>query len=625
MSSSRPNRLAFAAARAILGAAQQLQLEVKGKVVGVTSERGRAAAWPELAAERPDERAIPDLDEAADGPWPAPVELRCGWGDGVVRLELRLNVWRQHGAYEGHLALQIVTLPSNRELVWINLTKRLDDAMKRRAATCAIPAHFALWARQGERSARPLTDALTRAAADAGLPALSSTQFHVFDVELPGGDVRPSPAQAFENLTRTALLKLPFVTRGEDADVEGNMLFPVDSARRHAAELPAEATPAEPPPAAVVAGADPQAAREPEASSQENVFYDFILCQNFGPFSFLRWEEMTRLNVIVGENDTGKSHLLKIMYAIARGVEDFTSHTRSDQRPWRDVLAEKLVWTFEPEGGKLGLLARRGVYPTEVALAHVGAILCNENYGVSFAPDAASGPDALSTHPREILAQPSLHALYLPPKEVLTSQNAISFVRERRMFGFDDTYVDLVRALRPEPVVGPLPDELQRVLSSLDELLGGRVVTEQGKFLFVRGSDRFGMSQTAEGIKKIGILARLIQNGELRRNSILFVDEPEMNLHPRAVRALVRMLFDLSRAGVQIFAATHSYFVLKEMEMLARKRREPVTLCSLARDGSGKVEPLFADLMSGLPDTAIGREALAQYDADVELAWNDGS
>jgi hypothetical protein len=620
MSSPQSNRLAFAAAKAILDATQPLELRLRGKTVRVAFTRGTGWEWPTLTSDRP----IVGLDKAVDGPWPPPVELQCDWGDGAVRLELRLNVWRQHGAYEGHLALQVVTIPSNREIVWINLTKRLDDAQKNRAARCIIPANFALWARPGERSARPLTDALTKAAAEAGLSALAATQFHAFDLELPGGGVRPSPLHASQNLVKTALLKLPFVTRGEDSDIEGNAPFPIDSARRHAAQAPAvQEGEARASPAEAAAGAEPPAAQEPPVSSQENVFYDFILCQNFGPFSLFRWEEMSRINVIVGENDTGKSHLLKLMYAIARGVEDFTSHMRSDQRPWRDVLAEKLVWTFEPEGGKLGLLARRGAHPDEVDLAHVGAILCNENYGFSFSPEASSNPDTFRDLPGEILPQPNLHALYLPPKEVLTSQTAIAFVRDRRMFGFDDTYVDLVRALRPEPVVGPLPDELQEVLESLDDLLGGRVVTDQGKFLFVRGGDRFGMSQTAEGIKKIGILARLIENGELRRNSILFIDEPEVNLHPKAVRALVRMLFNLSRAGVQIFAATHSYFVLKEMEILARERKESVTLCSLARDRGGKVEASFTDLLGGLPETGIGREALAQYDAEAELAMRE--
>jgi hypothetical protein len=203
---------------------------------------------------------------------------------------------------------------------------------------------------------------------------------------------------------------------------------------------------------------------------------------------------------------------------------------------------------------------------------------------------------------------------------VLTSLDAIAAVREQlKRFGFDDTYYDLVVALRGEPIQAELPESFQRVLSSLEQLLNGRIETEHGRFLFKRAGDRFDMAQVAEGIKKIGIFARLIQNGSLRRNSILFIDEPETNLHPRAARALVRMLHELSLAGVQIYAATHSYFILKQFELIARKHNTPVRLCCLSRS-EDTIEPSFFDLRDGMPQNGIVEEALKLYDDDVDLA-----
>lgn len=83
------------------------------------------------------------------------------------------------------------------------------------------------------------------------------------------------------------------------------------------------------------------------------------------------------------------------------------------------------------------------------------------------------------------------------------------------------------------------------------------------------------------------------------------------------------MLFDLSLAGVQIIVATHSYFVLKEFEILARSDpREPVMLCSLSRNAEAqRINATFSDLREGLPDTAIGAAALEQYDADIDVSW----
>ena len=608
MSSTLSNKIAFLAAKALLAAGHPFALEVEGNAVQVLAALQSDRTWPTLSGGR----ALQGIEESTAGAWPGAVSSRCTWPHGNVDLELRLNIWRQRGAYEGHLALQVVTIPSNREIVWINLTKRIEDALQAHEQTCSIPANFALWARSGERSARPLMDALTKAATRAGLSSLAPTQFHMFDILLPTGSLSPSTADVFQRLVKTALLKLPFVTRGEEpSDIKGNPPFDISVWRREAAET--LAPPDAPAPQIAVVP-------EPALSSQEDVFFASVGCRDFGPFHSFEWNEMAKINVIVGENDTGKSHLLKLMYALARGVEEFTLGAASDRPPWAKALAEKLLWTFEPLDGRLGQLVRR--HGSESTLLSVDATLCNEEYPFTFGPEASSDPKDFAEISSAIRPQPNLHALFLPPKEVLTSLNAITLVRERRMFGFDDTYVDLARALRLEPMQGVLPDELQKVLDNLDRLLDGRIVTEQGRFFFVRGPEKFGMSQTAEGIKKIGILARLIQSGELRRNSILFLDEPEGNLHPHAARELVRMLFDLSAAGVQIFAATHSYFVLKELEILAREQKEPVMLCSLARGQSG-VEASFADLRKGLPETGIGREALAQYDEDVEVSWKE--
>jgi energy-coupling factor transporter ATP-binding protein EcfA2 len=608
-----PNKLAFLAANSILGAGHSFDLQVQGTAVRVERWPSLGSTWPML----PGKRALDGLEEANDGPWPPPVVVVCDWGNGrgSVQMELRLDISRARGPYEGHLALHLVTLPSNRQLVWINLTARLRDALESGQTTCVIPANISLWTRAGERSARPLTDALMKAAASAGLSPSAPTQLRVFDVALPSGQVSPPPLEVFERLLKTALLKLPFVTRGENSDIQGGAVFDIDPAVDKAAESPPAAPVVEQEP---TSGDQSPAVPEASASSQENLFFDFLGCHDFGPFEHFEWDGMANLNVIVGENDTGKSHLMKLMYALARGVEDVTLDGSSSGRRWAKVLAEKLVSTFEPEDGKLGLLVHRS--GTKLFHTSVEATLCNEDYSFAFGPDAMGSPDDFSEVADQVRPQPRLHALFLPPKEVLTSLDAIAMVRGRRIPGFDDTYFDVAVALRAPPIQAVLPVEMQAVLASLDELLGGRIVTVQGRFLFERGSEHFGMSQTAEGIKKIGILARLIQNEELRRGSILFIDEPEVNLHPRAARALVRMLFDLSRAGVQIFAATHSYFVLKEMEMLARERKEAVMLCSLSRSDSG-IEASFNDLQGGLPETGIGREALAQYDDDVEIAW----
>jgi predicted ATPase len=125
------------------------------------------------------------------------------------------------------------------------------------------------------------------------------------------------------------------------------------------------------------------------------------------------------------------------------------------------------------------------------------------------------------------------------------------------------------------------------------------------------------MSQIAEGIKKISILTTLIRNRTIRKGTILFIDEPETNLHPRAIIALCDMLFSLSRVGVQIYLATHSYFVLKQFEILARKHQESIQLCCLEK--SENISIKFSDLKEGMPDNPIIDASIKLYEEDVRL------
>src|SRR5262249_40749689 len=155
--------------------------------------------------------------------------------------------------------------------VWISLSQRIKDALALGKRSCPIPASFSLWTRTGERDARPLTDALAQAAVEAGFAPLSptsSTTFCLFDILLPTGDVSPSSSDVFRRLVTAALLKLPFVTRGEMGDVQGKPLFDISAARRAAAELEISESAIETP-APVV---EPSETERVEVSAQDSTF-----------------------------------------------------------------------------------------------------------------------------------------------------------------------------------------------------------------------------------------------------------------------------------------------------------------------------------------------------------------
>ena len=122
---------------------------------------------------------------------------------------------------------------------------------------------------------------------------------------------------------------------------------------------------------------------------------------------------------------------------------------------------------------------------------------------------------------------------------------------------------------------------------------------------------RLEFTLVAEGLRKLGLLWLLIQNGTLTEGAILFWDEPETNLNPRLFAPVVEILLALQRQGVQVFIATHDYLILKQLDLQTTDEDE-VAYHALHRDESGE---LVCNTTESYPD--IHPNAIADAFSDV--------
>jgi ABC-type arginine transport system ATPase subunit len=131
------------------------------------------------------------------------------------------------------------------------------------------------------------------------------------------------------------------------------------------------------------------------------------------------------------------------------------------------------------------------------------------------------------------------------------------------------------------------------------------------------------MPMVAEGLRKVATLIQLQRNGWLSRGSTLFWDEPEVNLNPVLMDNIVAAILELARTGVQVFLATHSYLILREIEVQATKS-DKFRYFSLLKTDSG-VEAHPADSYLEIRPNAIERHYAELYDRgiDKQLAMVD--
>ena len=126
----------------------------------------------------------------------------------------------------------------------------------------------------------------------------------------------------------------------------------------------------------------------------------------------------------------------------------------------------------------------------------------------------------------------------------------------------------------------------------------------------------------AEGIKKLGQMIYLIRNGSLTKDTILFWDEPEVNLNPKYIRLVADFLMALSKAGVQIFVATHDYLLAHYLSTKADYREvtdaPPMKFFAFTK-GEGGTEVEDAESLAGIKNNTLLDEYADLYELESDL------
>jgi Recombinational DNA repair ATPase (RecF pathway) len=338
--------------------------------------------------------------------------------------------------------------------------------------------------------------------------------------------------------------------------------------------------------------------------------HEKLVVQNFTVFSDLSVDFSPGINVFIGENGTGKTHLLKLLYALQ------TAQVQADARS--ESIAGKLVRVFRPDLDKLGRLVtrRQGRNKAKIVGTWGGKRTTLEFTSHATKAEARSSWTDV-TNP-----------VYIPVKEMMSIAPGFRSMYEKYDLKFEEVYYDILSlaylpALRGKP--GP---DRQKLANVIRDVVSGTVV-EVGEKFFLRtkslgteakGSRNLEITLVAEGLRKLALIWKLIQNGALPEGRTLFWDEPEANLNPAMMPIVTEILLKLERMGVQIFAATHSYALLKELD-LQRSGDSRIKFYSLYfNDDRLSVDFNAADCYDELQPNTIESEYLRLYEKQVDRA-----
>ncbi len=294
-----------------------------------------------------------------------------------------------------------------------------------------------------------------------------------------------------------------------------------------------------------------------------------LTLKNFTVFKGLSIDFSAKINVIIGENGTGKTHLLKAAYALCAGAPLFKNRPDTSDDELEAALTAKLVRFFMPLDDKLGKIHHQGA--TEQAI-----LSADFAEGQKIVATFFNNSKALAIQDRTNYEKYQAEAVFIPTKEVLSFMKGFNSLYEKYGLSFDQTYQDICLLLDlPEVRSKTLHEKSKWAMDEIKSICGGRFVFYGGgKVTFKTETAEYSANSMAEGFRKAGILSRLLETGALKPgiSGPLFWDEPEANLNPKLIRRLVQILLELSRNGQQIILATHDYFLLKWLDLEMNKK-----------------------------------------------------
>ena len=331
-----------------------------------------------------------------------------------------------------------------------------------------------------------------------------------------------------------------------------------------------------------------------------------IEAENFTVFENITIPFCDGLNVLVGENGVGKTHMMKIAYAACQAARHDVS------------FSQKTVLLFRPDQSGIGRLVNRRKRGNNIAKVYVEAD--KAKIGMTFSTKTKKWDAEVRAEQNWEKHMTELSSVFIPAKEILSNAWNLDAAVKMGNVEFDDTYLDIIAAAKIDISRGADTTARKKYLDILQKISTGKVTLQDDRFYLKPGTQaKLEFNLVAEGLRKIALLWQLIKNGTLENGSVLFWDEPEANINPKYIPILAELLIMLESEGVQIFVSTHDYFLAKYIEV-KKKKDTSIQYIALYKNEDKNVQCEIAQQFDLLEHNAIMETFRQLYREEIGVA-----
>ena len=301
------------------------------------------------------------------------------------------------------------------------------------------------------------------------------------------------------------------------------------------------------------------------------------------------------INVIIGKNTTGKTTLLKCIYAACEHSN--TNNDSSKTKKFRHYFSPTLQHSDSDNGAIQ-------VFSGEHELHF------NAWHGKGMAADKYL--EWLNI---------GIKAIFIPSAEMLSHSKGLVAMSNKYGVPFDHTQIDiLVNAQLWE--TKEISDRNAKILALLGDAIDGEVIYENDMFYVIKNNGlKIEYALEAEGLKRLGLLWKLTRNGLLEPGTILLWDEPESSVHPEHMSLVADVLLMLARDGVQVIISSHEYAIAKYLEL--RKNDESEVLFISMYKENDIIKAATANSYSSLQNNAMEEAEEELYQEVVKKVAED--
>jgi len=353
---------------------------------------------------------------------------------------------------------------------------------------------------------------------------------------------------------------------------------------------------------------------------------DHISIDGFSVFKETEIDFCEGINVIIGSNGTGKTHLLKFLYALLEatgkgnkdnllldiseendgshinGIHPTTDLIKSIFRPYS--LAMLLRSNSKRNGG---ICRKRGTVSIRSSSFYYKFHVDPIPEG-SYAEKCGSTYNGVNIH----------NGVFIPAKEMLTHSTLYNMNEKySREMPYDMAYLKIIELARRWKL-DKTPKIAENIVGKLETLMEGTVVVkEDGSFWMQKKNNLLiPFSFEADGLKRFGIIWQLLMNESINPNTILFWDEPENSINPKHIPDMLNIFLELQRHGMQIFFTTHNHNFANHLNEI-REYTDIVKFISL-KNTSGTVSIECADNYDDIVHNPITSGELHMYDIEMK-------